>query len=106
VRLRFTQPSQEDLRAITLHFLDINVNAARSVARSIKSRCRRLIQFPYSGQVIDRDRYGDLRRLVAGHYIVVYRVEDRTVEILRVLHGARDIASLLDRGAEDPLDDS
>jgi toxin ParE1/3/4 len=34
---------------------------------------------------------GDLRRLSAGSYVVFYRVQSSGIEIVRVIHGARDI---------------
>ena len=40
---------------------------------------------------------GDLRRMPFRSYLIFYRVTDH-VEILRILHSARDWASLLDDG--------
>jgi plasmid stabilization system protein ParE len=37
-----------------------------------------------------------LRFLLVRPYLVVYRVTDAAVEILRVLHTARDVRSVLD----------
>jgi plasmid stabilization system protein ParE len=65
----------------------------------INDRCRRLLRFPYSRQRLDPERFGELRRLVIEPYIVVYRVRRSTVEILRILHGARDLTAMLNREA-------
>ena len=36
----------------------------------------------------------DLRGFVAGRYLIVYRVRNKVVEVVRVVHGARDIRKL------------
>lgn len=35
-------------------------------------------------------------------YLIFYRFDDESVEILRVLYGARDIDSILESGTEEP----
>ncbi|MBW4663391.1 MAG: type II toxin-antitoxin system RelE/ParE family toxin [Chroococcus sp. CMT-3BRIN-NPC107] len=35
------------------------------------------------------------------NYLVFYRLKDSKVEIIRVIHGARDIAAILDEDLED-----
>ena len=56
--------------------------------RSVKS----LEQFPNIGE-----RYKNYRRLVCGDYLVFYQVneEDKTVLVVRFLHGSLDIRSRL-----------
>ncbi|WP_145256568.1 type II toxin-antitoxin system RelE/ParE family toxin [Planctomycetes bacterium Pan216] len=41
------------------------------------------------------DLPGDMRQAVVGKYVIVYRRIEDGIEVLRVLHGARDIPSIL-----------
>jgi plasmid stabilization system protein ParE len=41
-----------------------------------------------------------MRRLVHGNYLVFFRIADHTVEVMHVLHGARDYQRLLFPGDE------
>lgn len=58
----------------------------------IEERWRQLAAFPYSGA--SRDDIGaDIRHIAVGEYLTFYRVGAEAVEILRVLHGRRNIDS-------------
>jgi len=66
---------------------------ADAQVRTIRRACQRLVSLPFSG----RDR-GDLvpgiRSIVSNLYIVFYRVRNATIEIVRVLHGRRNIEAV------------
>jgi toxin ParE1/3/4 len=50
--------------------------------------------FPKSAQ--PRPEFGEgIRTIPVGRYIIVLRVEDAKVTILRIIHGARDLPRLL-----------
>ena len=60
-----------------------------------------LREFPLSGREciwLDERLAGVRRAMVSspfGIYLVFYRVSDNVVEVVRVLHGSRDVASIL-----------
>jgi plasmid stabilization system protein ParE len=58
--------------------------------------------FPSRGPVEMTDPRGTLRRIVVPrfyNYLIFYRVEDASIDVIRVLHGARDrLAALEDSG--------
>lgn len=56
----------------------------------LRQRWRLLALNPYSGPGRD-DVSPGLRHLVIGRYLTFYRVEADHIEILRVLHGRRDL---------------
>jgi plasmid stabilization system protein ParE len=37
-----------------------------------------------------------MRSLSAGEYVIVHTVEDNTIQILRIVHGRRDLYALFD----------
>jgi toxin ParE1/3/4 len=49
-----------------------------------------LAAFPHSGAPRD-DIAAGIRHIVVGEYLTFYRVDPEAVEILRVLHGRRNI---------------
>jgi toxin ParE1/3/4 len=70
--------------------------AARFVERLV-SAARSLGDFPERGR--SRAELGQgLRSLTIGHYLILYRISPRQVEILRFVHGARDLRGLNVRG--------
>lgn len=58
--------------------------------RAIDRTVNRLTQWPLSGRARD-ELIAGVRSIVVGQYVVFYRASDDLVEIIRVLHGSRDI---------------
>lgn len=72
-----------------------SVEIAERLIDSLTSRFTFLGRFPYAGRRRDDLRRG-LRGFPVGRYLVVYRVEDDNVLILRVVHGRRDLEALFE----------
>jgi toxin ParE1/3/4 len=89
MRLRWTTPAANDLYNIVQHIQQDNPDAASDVALTIYDGCGGLQDFPHLGR---KGRIAGTRELVfAGlPYIVVYRVDDQALEILRIYHGAQN----------------
>src|SRR4051812_34689668 len=52
---------------------------------------------PQLGRIVPEFHRQELREVIFRGYRIVYLVEDSTVMILRVVHGARDLVSLVER---------
>jgi addiction module RelE/StbE family toxin len=91
MRLRWTTPASQDLYAIARRIRKDNPSSAREVTRTIYAGCETLRTFPYRGR---KGRKEDTRELVFPGlpYIVVYRIKEETVELIRIYHGAQDRA--------------
>lgn len=56
-----------------------------------------LSHFPEIGRA--RPEFGrDLRSVLVSPYIVFYRIEQDEIQILRILHGRRDLKTFFDEG--------
>jgi len=89
LRLRWTRLAERDLEAIAEYVgQDSPASAARVVLELIDQAATLLPAHPAIGRP---GRVLGTRELVIGHlpYIIAYRVRDRDVEILRVLHTSR-----------------
>ncbi len=61
---------------------------------------RRLADFPERGT--PRPELGrGARSLVVGRYLILYRVGPDSVDILRIVHGARELGALLEGDEEE-----
>ena len=75
--------------------------AADSPARAmafvelLRGRCLQLGEMPLAFPVVPRFEKLNVRRRPVGDYLIFYRVIRSHVEILHVLHGARDYEQLL-----------
>ncbi len=89
MQIRWTTDASEDLKQIARYIRRDNPPAARRVASTIFDAANSLQQFPNRGRV---GRIIGTRECVfpGWPYILVYRVMDTTVEILRIYYGAQD----------------
>ena len=88
--------AKRDLLEIWEYIADDNLEAANRVLKQIDERCEKLLFFPSVGAPRDF-LIQSIRSSSVGNYIIFYRRHDQDLEIVRVLHGARDIESLFDK---------
>lgn len=93
-RLRLSRLAESDLEEAWLFVAaESGATRAESLLSQIEDGFRLLLQFPEAGR--RRGDLGeDLRSLPLAGFIVVYRQAEGVLEIVRVVHGARDIESL------------
>lgn len=82
--------AEDDLIAIWLHIARDSEAAADRLFDRIERRWQQLATYPLSGASRD-DIAPGIRHLVVGNYLTLYRVGSDAIEILRVLHGHRNI---------------
>lgn len=89
MRVRWATPAADDLYNIVRHIQRDNLESAVNVAESLYDGCGNLRKFPHLGR---KGRIAGTRELVFSGlpYIVVYRIQDQIVEIMRIYHGAQD----------------
>jgi toxin ParE1/3/4 len=86
--------ARQDLKDIYHHLADENAAAARRLLQNIDRKIALVAEFPDIGS--PHPEFGpNARLLVVGSYVVLYDRLPDTVEIVRVLHGARDLSNLL-----------
>lgn len=84
-----------DLIEIWDHIADDSPTAADRFLARLKSAEQQLLQFPLMGRSRPDVRV-DVRHWPVGDYIILYRVVPNRLEIVRVVHGARDLGGLFD----------
>lgn len=94
-RVFYTVQAEQDLRDVVESIARDNLTAALEWLERIESLIELLASRPALGQRMVTRRFGEVRQHVAGNYVVYYRLADDGLQILRVLHGARDQESLL-----------
>lgn len=90
LKLNRTPRAHADLTDIWLYIGADNPNAADRVLDAIQGRLSRLLDHPRTG-LLREDIGPGIRRVVIGQYLAFYRVTEDTVDVLRVLHGKREI---------------
>jgi addiction module RelE/StbE family toxin len=90
MRIRWTDPATRDLTDICDYIRDHDAPAAaRSVALNIYEKVGLLARFPHQGRP---GRKLHTRELVFPGlpFLAIYRIREDVIEIVRILHGARN----------------
>lgn len=89
MKVRWTMPAANQLGNIFEHIADDNRVAAERTVRRIHEAIRRTGGMPYSGRV---GRVPGTREIVVAStpYVIAYRIVEKTIHVLAVLHGAQD----------------
>ena len=83
----------QDLDEIWDYIALDNPDAADQFVEMIEEKCHLLAQFPKIGTSCE-SLHPALRYLPVGKYLLFYLPLDGGIEVVRVLHGARDVESL------------
>ena len=92
--LRRRPQAEQDLIGIFRHIWPDNPGAAEKLVRSINAKCELFSRAPLIGRARPELR-ADLRSFPYGAYLILYRAIDDGVEIVRVVHAARNLDDLI-----------
>ena len=90
---RFTPLARNDLQDIKDYIAQDNPKAATKYMGILKQKCTMLAKTPTIG--VCREEYCGLYKFPIGSYLIFYRITDIGIEVIRILHGARDIQNIL-----------
>lgn len=85
-----TAQAEEDLIEIWVYIAQDNPGAADRVLDAIEERFHVLADNPLMGR-LRPDIAPELRYFAAGNYLILYRTVPDGVQIVRVIHGAREL---------------
>lgn len=92
---RVSDAARSDLDELWFYIAQDNPDAADRFIRALVSRFPMLAAMPEMG--LQREELAiRLRSFSIGNYVIFYRLMENGVEVVRVLHGARDLPPLFD----------
>jgi toxin ParE1/3/4 len=95
--LRLLRAAEEDLTEIVEYIAAENLTAAESILNRIEKDLQLLTRQPHLGRVPGDENLVRMgyRYLVTLDYLSFYTIEDQTILVHRIVHGARDYLRLL-----------
>ncbi len=91
----FSRVAERDLEEIGDFIAGENPVRAVTFVREIRARCEKIALAPRAAPLQEQLLPG-VRMVPYGNYLIFYRVIESSVRIERILHGARNITSLLE----------
>jgi len=95
VKVVFTEPAEADLEDIGDWIARDNPPRALSFTQELREACFGIRDRANSHPLVPFRKSDGIRRRVYGNYLIFYRVASDAVEILHVLHGARNYEHLV-----------
>lgn len=96
MRVFFTVAAEGDLEEIADHIAQDAPRRALSFVRELRQSALALADAPRAFRFVPRYARFGVRRRLHGNYLILYRIEGDRVDILRIIHGARDYERLLE----------
>ncbi|MEJ2378168.1 MAG: type II toxin-antitoxin system RelE/ParE family toxin [Pseudolabrys sp.] len=90
MRVILSEDADADLLNIHAYIAQRNPAAAVSLAREFEQKFSSLSRFPFIGRERSHVSKG-VRSVVAGKYVIFYRIERDQITSMRILDGHRDI---------------
>lgn len=92
-QVQFTPEASQDLIDIADYLSQYNPATAQRVIDEVERTCRTLGNNPGLGR--SREDLGPgLRSSVSGKYVIIFRAAPNGIEVIRVLHGRRNIPTV------------
>ena len=91
--------ARQDIKDVGKYLEERNPTAARRFVQAIDATIEMLCHNPNLGERLRSDPTGQIRyRTISGfrNYLIFYRRVDTVLEIVRILHGARDYEQLFE----------
>jgi toxin ParE1/3/4 len=90
-----TAEAETDLDQIAAYIAEHSVEIALNFVRELREKCESLADTPRGYPLVPRHEHLGIRRRPFGNYLIFYRIGPDAIEVVHILHGARDYEPLL-----------
>ena len=90
-----TAAAERDLEDIASYVAAQSPRSALMLIRGLREKCESLADTPRGYPLVPRYEHKGVRRRPFGNYLIFYRVGQDAIEVIHILHGARDYEPLL-----------
>jgi toxin ParE1/3/4 len=90
-----TAEAESDLEQIATYLAGQSVEIALGFVQELREKCESLADAPRGYPLVPRHEHLGIRRRPFGNYLIFYRVASDAIEVVHILHGARDYEPLL-----------
>jgi toxin ParE1/3/4 len=90
-----TAEAESDLEQIATYIARDSVETALKFVQELREKCESLADAPRGYPLVPRHEHLGIRRRPFGNYLIFYRVGSDAIEVIHILHGARDYEPLL-----------
>jgi toxin ParE1/3/4 len=100
-RYKIAKEARQDLKEIYQNIFSANPSAAGKLYELFYDKFRMLADNPLLGEKRE-DLADNLRMFSAGNYVILYRQAKNGIEIIQIVHSARDLPALWSSSKRNP----
>jgi addiction module RelE/StbE family toxin len=89
--IRWSEKAVRDLEIICEYISQDSEEYARLFAKRVLNAVESIPDFPYSGRIVPEYRKEFVREKLIMNYRIIYRVIDDSIEIVTIIHNARQL---------------
>ena len=93
MRVLWTDAAVAQLQAIHDYIAQTSPEYALRIVDRLTRRSIQIASFPFSGRMVPEYELNEVREIIEGRYRIIYLIEDAQVQVLAVVHEAREIHS-------------
>jgi plasmid stabilization system protein ParE len=97
-----TPRAEQDVSDIWDYIADDSIEAADRVLAALENMMHRLAKNPGIGHIREELADRRYRFFLVYSYLIVYRSENQPLQVIRVLHAARDVQGILGLASREP----
>ncbi|MBI2907771.1 MAG: type II toxin-antitoxin system RelE/ParE family toxin [Chloroflexi bacterium] len=90
MKVHWTDTAKGHLGAIHSYIAQDSPEYAKHVVDRLTRRSQQIAEFPFSGRRVPEHDVDSIREVIEGPYRVIYMIGGDRIDILAVIHGARN----------------
>ena len=91
MKVHWTDTAQQHLDAIYRYIAQDSPAYAKRMVDRLTRRSQQIGEFPLSGRMVPEYQASQVREIIEGPYRIIYYIKPDQIDVLVVLHGAREI---------------
>lgn len=93
--VRIAAEAEAGLERIATYVAEQSPGSALRLVRELRQRCESLLDAPRAYPLVPRYEHFGIRRCPFGRYLIFYRIGQDAIDVIHILHGARDYEAIL-----------
>jgi addiction module RelE/StbE family toxin len=93
-QVAWTETAWRDLERLADYIAEDSPGYAAAFVRRVRDHARSLEEMAERGRVVPELEEPAVRELIVGSYRLIYEIQGADVNVLALIHGARDLAAL------------
>jgi len=98
MKVHWTNTAEGHLDAIYAYIALDSLEYAKRMVDRITRRYQQNEDFPFSGRKVPEYDIDQIREVIEGPYRIIYHIKPAQIDVVAVIHGARDVLPLVRHG--------